>query len=77
MCGIGKYNAITGIPRSGALNYDSYTNDAADYTCGGSAHSGLVGMRITFNASNSNNIYGKSTTVQPPVYVTNIWRRKS
>lgn len=29
----------------------------------------------TKNASESNPIYGNSTTVQPPAYVTNIWRR--
>lgn len=28
-----------------------------------------------FNASNSNSIYGNSTTVQPPAYCVNIWRR--
>lgn len=27
------------------------------------------------NASESNPIYGASTTVQPPAYVTNVWRR--
>lgn len=30
---------------------------------------------LTFNASNSNAIYGNSTTVQPPAYVVNIWER--
>lgn len=29
----------------------------------------------TFDASQSNAIYGNSTTVQPPAYVVNIWRR--
>ena len=28
-----------------------------------------------FDASRSNNIYGKSTTVQPPAYIVNIWQR--
>lgn len=28
-----------------------------------------------FNASWSNSIYGNSSTVQPPAYVVNIWRR--
>ena len=28
-----------------------------------------------FDASKSNPIYGKSTTVQPPAYVVNVWRR--
>lgn len=30
---------------------------------------------LGFSAKNSNNIYGNSTTVQPPAYVANIWRR--
>jgi len=28
-----------------------------------------------FDASRSNSIYGNSTTVQPPAYVVNVWRR--
>lgn len=28
-----------------------------------------------FTASNSSSIYGKSSTVQPPAYVVNVWRR--
>ena len=30
---------------------------------------------INFNASNSNSIYGKSSTVQPPALVVYIWKR--
>lgn len=33
------------------------------------------GGTINFNASRSSSIYGKSTTVQPPAYVVNVWRR--
>lgn len=29
----------------------------------------------TFDASRSSSIYGASTTVQPPAYVVNVWRR--
>lgn len=29
----------------------------------------------TFNASRSSSIYGSSTTVQPPAYRVNVWRR--
>ena len=32
-------------------------------------------VKVYFNASNSNSIYGNSTTVQPPAYVVNVWRR--
>ena len=30
---------------------------------------------LDFNASRSNPIYGKSSTVQPPAYLVNIWKR--
>ena len=30
---------------------------------------------ITLNASRSSSIYGKSSTVQPPAYLVNIWKR--
>ena len=30
---------------------------------------------LTFDASRSNSTYGKSTTVQPPAYLVNIWKR--
>ena len=30
---------------------------------------------IALDASKSSSIYGKSTTVQPPAYVVNVWRR--
>lgn len=33
------------------------------------------GSNIEIDASKSNNIYGKSSTVQPPAYVVNVWRR--
>ncbi len=33
------------------------------------------GAHYPFSASNSNSIYGNSTTVQPPAYVVNVWRR--
>ena len=35
----------------------------------------LSGAQISFDASRSNPIYGKSTTVQPPAYVVYIWQR--
>ena len=30
---------------------------------------------FTFDASRSSSIYGKSSTVQPPAFVVNIWKR--
>ena len=39
----------------------------------GDGHGG--GWSIGFDASRSSSIYGQSSTVQPPAYVVNIWRR--
>jgi hypothetical protein len=44
-----------------ATGSDSYGADVTDI--------------VKFNASSSNSIYGKSSTVQPPAYVVNVWRR--
>jgi hypothetical protein len=41
----------------------------------GSSGSTRYMRHITFSASDSNSIYGNSTTVQPPAYVVNVWRR--
>ena len=30
---------------------------------------------VNIDASKSNNIYGKSSTVQPPAYLVNVWKR--
>ena len=42
------------------------------YSSSGSAG---YGYYINFNASKSNAIYGKSSTVQPAAYYVYIWRR--
>ena len=36
---------------------------------------GTTVHNLGFNAHNSNSIYGNSSTVQPPAYVVNVWRR--
>ena len=53
---------------SGAV-YATATN--LGFTGGGSSS----GIAWAFNASRSNPIYGKSSTVQPPAYLVNIWNR--
>lgn len=57
----------TGLGTSGAIYYGGGTT-YGDYGEGG-------GMWVGFDASRSSSIYGNSTTVQPPAYVVNIWRR--
>ena len=48
-------------------------SDAGNVTLGTSGNSEM--QNISFSAKNSNAIYGKSSTVQPPAYVVNVWRR--
>ncbi len=42
---------------------------------GNRADTYLKGMKILFDASKSNDIYGKSETVQPAAYVVAYWQR--
>jgi hypothetical protein len=53
---------------SGAFAYKTNTSGGQD---GGSYKESIN----TFDASRSNNIYGKSSTVQPPAYLVNVWKR--
>lgn len=47
---------------------------AKDGTGSNSGYAGDGGT-YTFNASRSSSIYGKSSTVQPPAYIVNVWKR--
>lgn len=46
------------------------TGSSTNVAGGGSSRN-----KVAFEASRSNSIFGKSTTVQPPAYLVNIWRR--
>lgn len=54
---------------SGAFQEVGYNDGTRGTSTGAGA------WNVSFNASLSNSIYGNSTTVQPPAYVVNIWRR--
>lgn len=58
---------------SGAFTRDRNSSWTGGYvnTTSGATFSDV----INFKASDSNSIYGQSSTVQPPAYVANIWRR--
>lgn len=58
--------------KQGALNYSGEADNMGYYSSSGSAG---YGYYINFNASKSNAIYGKSSTVQPAAYYVYIWRR--
>jgi hypothetical protein len=62
------YNSI--VSRSGALNE---TGSALGYAGSYGASSGAKTLK--FDASASNSVYGNASTVQPPAYVVNVWRR--
>ena len=63
----GNKNAISSI---GAL---AVTEASSPY-CGFAGHEGSA-YDISFDASRSNPIYGRSNTVQPAAYYVHIWRR--
>ncbi|MBR2678565.1 MAG: hypothetical protein IKE63_04030 [Bacilli bacterium] len=57
----------------GALYQGTVDNEQRPQNAGGT--DGGNNLTIAFNASKSNSIYGKSSTVQPPAYRVNVWRR--
>lgn len=61
-----------GLVEEGALYRESTTTNCQ--AAGGTDWSGK-NQALGFNASRSNAIYGKSSTVQPPAYRVNVWRR--
>lgn len=65
--GYGNINKAEGAFAKGSISNGS--GGAADSYAGNSS------PYADFNASRSNSIYGKSSTVQPPAYLVNIWKR--
>lgn len=62
-------NSPSSTSTSGAFALQSsYGSSGWDGTSGG-------GRVYDFYASRSSSVYGSSTTVQPPAYVVNVWRR--
>ena len=85
----GNTTIAAGLPNitGGISDMSSNSNGSSTYTgafkknSGGSGH-GHAGTEyrqgtnnVSFNASWSNSIYGNSSTVQPPAYRVNVWRR--
>lgn len=60
-----------GTGDGGALYYDGRQKAYIAYN----NTSSLDGTILRLNASRSSSVYGKSSTVQPPAYVVNVWRR--
>ena len=63
----------------GIFNADAegafYFADGAHYEYPATGLGGALIHDLRFSAANSNSIYGKSTTVQPPAYCMYLWRR--
>lgn len=64
-------NGKTDNHKDGAFGWDESGGGAQQGNSNGQTGSG----HIRFNASQSNAIYGKSSTVQPPAYVVHFWQR--
>lgn len=58
----------SGLNNTGVFK-DSYSSGSRHVEAASS------GTMLVFDASDSNSIYGKSDTVQPPAYLVNIWKR--
>lgn len=81
----GLPNITGGITNNNSAPYlqNATSFAGAFFTSGGVANttnatasgSYTIPRDLKFDASKSNSIYGNSTTVQPPAYVVNIWRR--
>jgi hypothetical protein len=65
----GAVSAFVSQFGTGAIEH---TNVSGGYGLG---TGGGGGTGFNFDASRSSSVYGNSTTVQPPAYVVNIWRR--
>lgn len=70
---------ITGAWNQGITHYNGTTVSGAIAKVGKAAEASVSGAQypsgFDFDASRSSAIYGASTTVQPPAYVVNVWRR--
>lgn len=82
----GNTTIAAGLPNiSGTVTnaeYVSATSGTGCFTTSNGSGNGAGGsgdrhknFTFTMDASGSSSIYGNSTTVQPPAYVVNVWRR--
>lgn len=69
----GSADYLLGIVNTGGALYGTTDVYSSHGIGGGGGHSGA--KRLQLDASRSSSIYGQSTTVQPPAYVVNVWRR--
>ena len=60
---------------TGAYSASGAFSGSGTWNCGHGWNGEGSGGTYSFNASSSNSIYGTSSTIQPPAYVVNVWRR--
>ena len=65
------FNTDSSVPSSGALQAGEHNC----WTASGTSNNAVYTGKITFDASKSNSIYGRSKTVQPPAFYVYMWRR--
>ncbi len=68
-------NTRTHVAGTGALSGSSFSGSDTHGGAGSSQKEDY--LSLSFSASNSNSIYGNSSTVQPPAYQVYAWRRVS
>jgi hypothetical protein len=72
----GSYNSVGILAKSGAFNSSAQNVNVSSYNgFDDDVTKETTADKIVFMASDSNSIYGNSSTVQPPAYIVNIWRR--
>lgn len=70
-----RANIISGV--SGAMELDAIYASYRTPTQLSESQNSQSGGSFTFKASNYNEIYGASDTVQPPARFVNVWKRVS
>lgn len=70
--GLPNITGYAGLTKNGGMNGAFYEGNQGRSAGKGDTFST---SECYFNASRSSSIYGNSTTVQPPAYVVNVWRR--
>lgn len=66
----GEYAMVTST--SGGFSTSTGSGSVNDCSMSSSTNTPQI---VSFSASSSNSIYGNSSTVQPPAYCVNIWKR--
>lgn len=66
---------IVPLENAGGAADGAFSMTTPSGTAVSSGWDSLSRPRFDFNASRSSSVYGKSSTVQPPAYVVNVWRR--